>query len=148
MKAGITFEEMVHTNMFIESPQTFWYLFGNLYNKYKEAEPHEGYSDLLKILTSLKGQDGWFLYHEGTDLLYEKAGFPQTKNFMQGKGNVFFWQCKPCRLLRRHAVHTFRFDHTKHQCVNIPACPTCKKPVRPNINLKADLDWMETVAYK
>lgn len=62
--------------MFQYAPSTFWYLFGNLYNKYREAEPHQGYYDLLDILNHLKGPDGWFLYHEGTDLLYEKAGFP------------------------------------------------------------------------
>lgn len=69
---GIPFEHMVHIDMFDQDPSKFWYLQGDLYNKYKEAEPHTGYADLLEILKMSEKQ--WFLYHEGTDLLYEKAG--------------------------------------------------------------------------
>jgi len=47
--------------------------------------------------------DKWFLYHEGIDLLYERVeGYPMDR-FMQGKGNLFYWQCKPCHKLDRHA---------------------------------------------
>lgn len=63
---------------------------------------------------------------------------------MQGKGNLFYWQCKTCRLLKRNATHTFRFDHDQHKCLNLPFCAKCKRPVRPNINLKMDMDWLET----
>jgi hypothetical protein len=42
------------------------------YNKYADAEPHQGYADLLDI-TKLKPAK-WFLYHEGLDDVYTKAG--------------------------------------------------------------------------
>lgn len=66
-----------------------------MYNNYRDLEPHEGYQDLLDILNAVKPNKNWFLFHEGTDLLYERAGFPEDK-VMQGKGNLFYWQCKPC----------------------------------------------------
>lgn len=67
--------------LFVSSKQFYWINrynsilndYSNLYNKYNDVEPHEGYSDLLEILQTLKG-DKWFLYHEGLDLLYERAG--------------------------------------------------------------------------
>ena len=73
-----------------------------MYNSYRDAEPHEGYYDLLKILDSTKPNRNWFVYHEGTDLLYERAEFPENK-IMQGKGNLFYWQCKPCNTIIRNA---------------------------------------------
>jgi NAD-dependent SIR2 family protein deacetylase len=94
-KQGVTFEKIWNDNTFRESPQLFWYFFGSLYNQYQEAEPHQGYTDLLEILRYLKGEDGWFIFHEGTDILYERAGFPMNR-VMQGKGSLFHWQCKPC----------------------------------------------------
>lgn len=75
-KKGITFEMLWNDSTFMNHPSLFWYFFGSLYNKYQEADPHEGYADLLEILRYLKGNDGWFLYHEGTDTMYERADFP------------------------------------------------------------------------
>lgn len=79
-----------------------------------KAKPHEGYYDLLDILETIKGDGNWFLYHSGIDNLYQKAGkyiyrdysmiiyigFPKDK-IMQGKGNIFYWQCKPCKFLMK-----------------------------------------------
>ena len=73
-KMGQTYEKLNSLETFQNDPHNFWYLFGNLYNKYRDAEPHQGYYDLLEIVKYTKGRDGWFLYHEGIDLLYERAG--------------------------------------------------------------------------
>ena len=103
-KLGITFDDLVREDFFQAHPSKFWYFWGSMYNRYRDLEPHEGYRELLEMLRYLKGDDGWFLYHEGIDLLYERAGkvvaeyssssfvlgYPADK-LMQGKGNLFYW---------------------------------------------------------
>ena len=141
-KQGITFEQMWNDSTFRDHPGLFWYLFGSLYNQYQEAEPHQGYADLLEILHALKGDDGWFIYHEGIDNLYERAGFPMDR-VMQGKGNLFYWQCKPCKVLKRAGVHKFRVDHDQCSAKSVPFCNNCNRAMRPNVNLKDDMNWLE-----
>jgi NAD-dependent SIR2 family protein deacetylase len=104
----IRFDDLVNVNFFNENPYEFWYAFGHQYNAYKEGEPHSGYRDLHDILDYAKPNRNWFVYHEGIDDFYEKAGtliIPQSYSLlidfprdqiMQGKGSVFNWQCKPC----------------------------------------------------
>jgi NAD-dependent SIR2 family protein deacetylase len=107
-----------------------------------DAEPHQGYADLLEILRATKGEDGWFIYHEGIDNMYEKAGFPMSR-VMQGKGNLFYWQCKPCGVLKRAGVKKFRFDHENCTAKTVPHCAQCKRAMRPNVNLRDDMNWLE-----
>ena len=72
----------------------------------RDLEPHEGYHQLLDMLLRVKGANDWFVYHEGVDLLYERANYPHDA-IMQGKGNLFYWQCKPCNLVSRVASKLF-----------------------------------------
>ena len=78
---------------------------------------------------------------------------------MQGKGNLFYWQCKPCNTIIRNAskkhyqfiivlAYKFKLDHKEGIAAPIPHCSKCKQPVRPNINLKEDLGWIDLRAVK
>ena len=99
------------------------------------------------MLLRVKGENDWFVYHEGVDLLYERAGYPHDA-IMQGKGSLFYWQCKPCNLISRVGSYKFRLDHDKGEATSVPHCSKCKRPVRPNVNLRNDMDWLETEAQR
>ena len=71
--------------------------------------------------------------------------FPQDR-FMQGKGNIFWWQCKNCNKLEEIRGYEFKRYTFKGESCRVPECRVCKKKVRPNINLKNDLDWIEDMA--
>jgi NAD-dependent SIR2 family protein deacetylase len=101
-RQGIRFDDMVREDMFQFSPSKFWYFWGSLYNRMRDLEPHEGHHLLLDMLLRVKGANDWFVYHEGVDLLYERANYP-IDAIMQGKGNLFYWQCKPCNTILRVA---------------------------------------------
>ena len=40
-------------------------------------------------------------------------------------------------------AHKFRLNHETGSAVTVPLCSSCNKPVRPNVNLRDDLDWLE-----
>ena len=36
----ISFDEMVEENFFKSAPEKFWFVYGDLYNRYRKARPH------------------------------------------------------------------------------------------------------------
>ena len=134
----ILFDELVTQSFFQQHPETFWFVYGDLMNKYARAEPHTGFNHLKEII-SLAGKDKkHWVYHSGIDSLYEQSGF---KNVMQAKGCLFDWQCKNCAKLVRVMPKQFSLDRIRGVAENIPLCDGCGKVMRPNINMRGDLDW-------
>ncbi len=42
----IGFDDFVTEDFFKDEPKTFWYVWGELFNRYKIASPHKGYAKL------------------------------------------------------------------------------------------------------
>lgn len=149
----ITFDEFIKEDFFKENPSVFWYVWGDIFRRQKLAKPHTGYQKLSEIIDLAEKREKYFVYHSGVDKMYLRSNNDVNCNFaadryVQIKGSVVDWQCKSC-------------EHIQHDCDQLkqlpvleidligglarkkPYCWKCGKLVRPNINLRSDLGWLE-----
>ena len=70
--------DIMNHSYFEEHPERFWYLYGERYNAYKTATPHEGYNILKKWGTQMK-KGNFYSYTSNVDGQFLKAGFPEDK---------------------------------------------------------------------
>lgn len=40
---NMEYRDVINPDYFQKHPEKFWYIYGDRYNQYKEAQPHEGY---------------------------------------------------------------------------------------------------------
>lgn len=138
----VLFDEFVKESFFKNSPDRFWYVYGDLHNKLTRAIPHVGYKSLKDII-KISGKQHW-IYHDGVDNLYDRSGF-DTTNLTQAKGSLFDWQCKSCNKIFLNVIDNKPFFINRINGVaNVPTCQNCGSILRPNISLRDDLDWLET----
>lgn len=63
------------------------------------------------------------------------------------------WQCRPCNYLEKdvdvkNLVGKIEMNMIDGEAETPPACSKCHKIMRPNINMRDDLDWMEGESAK
>ena len=46
----ISFDEFITEDFFKDNPERFWYVYGNLFQKYARSVPHSGYERLTDII--------------------------------------------------------------------------------------------------
>ena len=66
----ISFDEVVEESFFKSAPEKFWFVYGDLYNRYRKAKPHQGYSKLKEIIQMAQKGEKHFIYHSGIDKFY------------------------------------------------------------------------------
>jgi len=89
----ISFDELVEESFFKDYPEQFWYVYGDLFNRYSRAVPHKGYNKLKEIIEMANKRKKHYVYHSGIDKLYLKSGFNKER-YVQAKGSIMDWQCK------------------------------------------------------
>lgn len=150
----VSFDEFISEDFFKDYPKNFWYVWGDVFNRHKIARPHLGYQKLSEIIDLANKRDKYFIYHSGVDKFYrrsvmmnpDKVKFDENR-YVQAKGSVVDFQgCHSCENLNRDTdmkVNKMSIDFIKGEAERIPICDKCKKPTRPNINLRSDLGWVE-----
>ena len=89
----------------------------------------------------------YFVYHSGIDELYMASdlGFDPSR-YVQAKGSILDWQCKERDYIldaRDLDCDSFDFDLIEGRVKGIPTCEESGRPLRPNIQFRSDMDWME-----
>ena len=46
----VSFDELVEESFFRDNPEKYWYVYGDLYNRYSKAVPHKGYGKLRELI--------------------------------------------------------------------------------------------------
>lgn len=124
-----------------------WGFFAHQYKIYKNAHPHQGYINLLKLCTS---KEDFFVVTTNVDGLFLKSSYPQN-NLHEAHGSIHKLQCNtPCH---REAwnIKSLEVDidyNTMNALDPLPFCPICGVTARPNIALFGDTDedyvWEES----
>jgi NAD-dependent SIR2 family protein deacetylase len=70
--------DIMNHKYFEGHPERFWYLYGERYNAYKAATPHNGYN-ILKQWGEVLKKGKYFSYTSNVDGHFIKAGFPENK---------------------------------------------------------------------
>lgn len=124
-----------------------WGFFAQQYKLYKNAIPHEGYTELLNLLHSKKD---YFVVTTNVDGLFIKSGFPK-EHLHEAHGSIHKLQCsKPCHR-KAWDIESLNIEldySTMNALDTLPLCPTCGAVSRPNIFMFGDTDesyiWEES----
>ena len=73
-KRLVSHDDFVTEDFFRDDPNTFWYVWGDIFNRYKKCKPHKGYAKLAEIIDLASKRDKYFVYHSGVDKFYMRSG--------------------------------------------------------------------------
>ena len=140
-KVNMSFTDAANPYFFSSKPNKFWFFYGHRYNIYKEKQPHEGFRVLLDICNNLKDKK-YHVYTSNVDGHFQKAGFDEKK-ITEVHGSINHFQWDSCRIIYPVPEETkFDLDTDNFEWPEIPHCKSCKRPVRPNILMFSDYDWI------
>jgi NAD-dependent SIR2 family protein deacetylase len=114
---------MVEERFFRETPEKFWFVYGDLYQRYKRAKPHLGHIKLRDIIWRAGKEDKYWVYHSGVDKFYLQQDFDPSR-YTQAKGSLMDWQCKSCNLFYDDVGFNFDFllNRIAGAAMNLPKC--------------------------
>lgn len=75
----VSFDELVEESFYKDNPAKYWFVYGDLFNRYRKAKPHRGYSKLKEMIDLAGKQKKHFVYHSGIDKLYLQSGFDNQR---------------------------------------------------------------------
>ena len=140
-EANMTFREAANPYFFSTKPAEFWFFYGHRYNSYQDCKPHKGYNLLAEICKDIK-KGHYHVFTSNVDGHFQKAGFEDTK-VTECHGSITHLQWNDCQIIYSLPEDTkFELDSESYVWDNVPKCKECKKPVRPNILLFGDYDFI------
>jgi len=140
---GRSYASMSNPGWFRKKPRESWGFYGSRLLEYRAKEPHKGFQ-ILRNWAEERGLDT-FVFTSNVDEHFQKAGF-SPEQILECHGSLHYVQCStPC-----HdgiwSIKNFDFQiDPKTEMVkgDLPTCPKCGKPARPNLLLFGDPDWLE-----
>lgn len=139
---GLNFVSLANPRWFTRDPSLAWGFYGHRLHLYRDTVPHQGF----QILRALQQGRSSFVFTSNVDGQFQKAGFSPDKIF-EIHGSIHHVQCSdPCR----HDVWSARelavtiHDSTFRATGEIPRCPSCNAPLRPNILMFGDGGFLDT----
>ncbi|MEN1681171.1 MAG: Sir2 family NAD-dependent protein deacetylase [Planctomycetota bacterium] len=140
---GVGFAEMANPRWFRHDVGQAWGFYGHRLNLYRRTEPHAGFAELLRWGERLPG--GLFVYTSNVDGQFQKAGFPGQR-IVECHGSIHHLQCSaPCgEEVWPADGEAIDVDEANCRAAgNLPMCPKCAAPARPNILMFSDYQWID-----
>ncbi|KAH9129654.1 hypothetical protein AeMF1_000327 [Aphanomyces euteiches] len=165
---GLDYQDLCDPYWVHEDWSLFLGFWGDSFNMYNDAAPHEGYEILKQwkerlavdpVLQSLVDSkvvtsDPFFVFTSNVDAHCRREFAPNE--LYEIHGNIMTWQCAgknetspPCSSQTWTVPSTFRFDVDKStmraEYEKPPKhlkCPRCKAPGRPNVLMFRDKRWV------
>ena len=144
-KLGIRFEEMANPRWFRESPELAWGFYGHRLNLYRQAEPHFGFSLLLKWIREQNLSA--FVFTSNVDGHFQRSGF-LDEEMNECHGSLMHLQCvdqcgQPIWAVKQSPCIEID-EETLRAKDPLPTCPCCGGLARPNILMFSDWEWDPT----
>lgn len=143
-KNQYTFIQCANPDFLKTHPQVFWGYYGQRLELYREKQPHEGYKLLREMANMIAGSDGskdnLFAITSNVDGHFQKAGYPE-KRVQEMHGSIHYLQCYDCQVILPNTFKPY-VEPTTMTCKNPPLCPECKDPMRPNVLMFGDWEWL------
>lgn len=138
-ETSLNFNNVANPSFLLQSPEMFWWFYGQRFELYNQSMPHWGYQ-IIKAW--LYRKDG-FVFTSNVDGHFEKIGIAKNK-IVECHGSIHFLQCSIncCSLIWR--LETLSFSINKHSCCvtgSLPECPKCGNYARPAIHMFNDAQW-------
>jgi NAD-dependent SIR2 family protein deacetylase len=129
---------------FEQDPARAWGFYGYRYLLYQRTIPHSGFS-ILKRWQDNAGQPG-FVVTSNVDGQFQKAGFSEERIY-ECHGAIHYLQCTASCKKKIWTVPALSFDIESQQLLamgDLPFCPYCGEPARPNVLMFGDRDWLSS----
>jgi NAD-dependent deacetylase len=137
-------ERFGHVSALTRRPADTWNLFGRMREPVLAARPNAAHAALARWEADLRSGQELLLVTQNVDGLHQAAG---SRNVAEIHGNLMYSKCSNpgCTLERFH-------DEQAHD-VQVPTCPLCGNPLRPDIvlfgeELPARPSWMVKKALR
>jgi NAD-dependent SIR2 family protein deacetylase len=135
---GLDFYAMANPQTFIDEPTLAWQFYGHRQRLYRDTEPHAGFRVLLDWCRTKPG--GYFVFTSNVDGHFQKAGFAEER-IVECHGNIFALQCqRPC------SDAVWSVEEPVDYRGELPRCPRCNGPARPNVLMFGDFGWVACVS--
>jgi len=126
----------------VGSPEKVWELFGPMRELIALAKPNPGHLALAAFEAGLREDQNFLLVTQNVDGLHQRAG---SKNVVEIHGSMSRSLCSSCDLPA--------FDDTQAHTDALPLCPSCGKPLRPDVvlfneRIPALADWTTKKALR
>ena len=142
-QAGLRFEEVANPRVFARDPGLAWGFYGHRLQRYREVNPHRGFTILREIASRLP--EGAFVFTSNVDGHFQKSGFIDD-SICEVHGSIHYMQCTaPCsnRIWPADGFAPVVDSSTCRLAPPWPHCPDCGELARPNILMFGDWSWLE-----
>lgn len=142
-RAGIAFESIANPDTFAHDPRLAWGFYGHRLSLYRHTMPHDGFRMLLDMAADKP--HGTWVFTSNVDGHFQKAGFPVDR-VCEIHGSIHHLQCTAGCDGKIWSADTFEPDIDSANCRllgELPHCPRCGAPARPNILMFGDWSWIE-----
>jgi NAD-dependent SIR2 family protein deacetylase len=142
-RANIAFESIANPDAFASDPRLAWGFYGHRLNLYRHTTPHDGFRILLDMAADKT--HGTWVFTSNVDGQFQKAGFPADR-VCEIHGSIHHLQCTAGCNGKIWPADDFQPEVDTDSCRllgELPNCPHCGRPARPNILMFGDWGWLE-----
>lgn len=138
----VDFHSIACPEAFRTQPKRAWGFYGHRLNLYRATVPHEGFQ-ILKSWGE-KMLQGSSVFTSNVDGQFQASGF-DANTIQECHGSIHHLQClTPC-CKKIWSADGFSPVVDEESCMllsDVPTCPHCGGPARPNIMMFGDWDWV------
>ncbi len=139
-KLGIDLYQAATPEHFKDDPQFGWGFYGHRFNLYRSTQPNVGFYLLQKWIALFEWD--YFSVTSNVDGHFQVAGFPEDRIY-EVHGSINHMQCSlPCSNRIWDMDGPIEVDEDTMSSLDVPLCPGCGAPARPNILMFDDFDWV------
>lgn len=142
-RARLRFEEIASPAAFRADPELAWGFYGHRLNLYRKTVPHDGFTQLRELATSMPR--GGFVFTSNVDGQFQRAGFADER-IVECHGSIHWLQCLAPYGAELWPADGFRPEIDADTCrilTPMPRCPKCGGLARPAILMFGDWHWNE-----
>jgi NAD-dependent SIR2 family protein deacetylase len=142
-RAGLRFAQVASPRTFETDAALAWGFYGHRLDLYRRTPPQEGFQILHAW--GQRMPHGAFVFTSNVDGHFQRAGFPEDA-VHECHGSIHWLQCLvPCSRQVHPAddAHAVTIDTDRCRWIgDLPTCPDCGSPLRPNILMFDDFGWL------
>lgn len=142
-RAGLRFAQVASPRTFQTDAALAWGFYGHRLDLYRRTPPHAGFQILRTW--GRRMPHGAFVFTSNVDGHFQRAGFDEDV-VHECHGSIHWLQCLvPCCRQASPVDDTRRIVVDAEHCRwigQLPTCPDCGSPQRPNILMFDDFGWL------
>lgn len=148
---NFSFEDLANPMKYLNHKDIVIPFYLERFRSYKNAEPHDGYYDLIEYASKMK--KGCFAVTSNVDGFFQKAYLDKDKVY-EIHGSINKWQCSNFKCAKEQGIDglielsldDLELDEEIILTEDLEtklSCPHCRSLLRPNLLMFYDMDWFD-----